>query len=48
MTMDVMSHCSIGGGSICSITVGELAILNDNHEMGLDIASKVDDLLNDA
>ena len=46
--MDVMSHSSIGGGSIGSIAVGELAISNDNNEMGLDSASKVDDLLNDA
>jgi hypothetical protein len=48
VTMDVMSHCSFGGGSIGSIAVGELAIPNDNNEMGLDSASKVDDLLNDA
>ncbi len=46
VTMDVMSNCSVGGGSIGSIAVGELVIPNDNNEKGLDSASKVDDLLN--
>ncbi len=48
VTNDVMSHCSVGSGSIGSIAVKELAIPNDNNKMGLDSASKVDDLLNDA
>ena len=48
VTMDVMSHCSVGSGSIGSIPVGELAIPNDTNEMGLDSALKEDDLLNDA
>ena len=48
MTMDVMSHCSVGGGSIGSLPVGELAIPNNTNEMGGDSALKVDDLLDDA
>jgi hypothetical protein len=48
VTMDVMSHCSVGGGSIGSLPVSELAIPNITNEMGVDSASKVDDLLDDA
>ena len=49
VTMNVMSHCSVGGGrSIGSLPVGELAIPNITNEMGVDSASKVDDLLDDA
>ena len=48
MTMDVMSHCSVGGGSIGSLPVGDLATPNITNQMGVDSASKVDDLLDDA
>ena len=46
VSMDVMSNCSVDGGSIGSLAVGELVIPNDNNKKGLDIESKVDDLLN--
>ncbi len=49
LTVDVMSHCSVDGGRIIdSVPVGELAIPNITNEMGVDNASKVDDLLDDA
>jgi hypothetical protein len=49
LTVDVMSHCSVDGGrSIGSLPVGEFAIPNITNEMGVDSASKVDDLLDDA
>ncbi len=49
LTVDVMSHCSIDGGrSIGSVPVGKVAIPNITNEMGVDSASKVDDLLEDA
>ncbi len=34
VTMDVMSHCSVGGGSIGSLPVGELAIPNIRAPQG--------------
>ncbi len=49
LTVDVMSHCSVGGGrSIGSLPVGKLVIPNITNEMSVDSASKVDDLLDDA
>ncbi len=49
LTVDVMSHCSVDGGwSIGSVPVGKLAIPNITNKMGVDSASKVDDLLDDA
>ncbi len=49
LTVDVMSHCSVDGGrSVSSVPVGELAIPNITNKMGVDSASKVDDLLDDA
>jgi hypothetical protein len=48
VTMEVMSHCSVGGVSIGSLLVGKLAIPNITNKMGVDIALKVDDLLDDA
>jgi hypothetical protein len=40
---------SVGGGwSIRSLPVGELAIPNITKKMGVDSASKVDNLLDDA
>ena len=46
VSMDVMSNCSVDGGSIGSLAVGVLVIPNDNNKKGLDSKSKVDDLLN--
>ncbi len=48
VTMDVMSHCSVGSGSIGSLPFGKLAIPNITKEMGVDSPSKMDDLLDDA
>jgi hypothetical protein len=49
LTVDVMSHCSVGSGwSIGSLPVSELAIPNITNKMGVDSAAKVDDLLDDA
>jgi hypothetical protein len=41
LTVDVMSHCSVGSGrSIGSLPVGELTIPNVTNKMGVDSASK--------
>ena len=46
LTVDVMSHCSVGGGwSIGSLPVSKLAIPNMTNKMDVDSALKVDDLL---
>ena len=45
VTMDVMSHCSVGSGSIGSLPVSKLAIPNMTNKMDVDSALKVDDLL---
>ncbi len=49
LTVDVMSRCSVDDGqSIDSLPVCELAIPNITNKMGVDSASKVNDLLDDA
>jgi hypothetical protein len=46
LTVDVLSHCSVGGGwSIGSLPVSKLAIPNMTNKMDVDSALKVDDLL---